>query len=210
MKTIALGFLATVIAASSAFAGQEVMNKDYKQPVTEPCFRDQELQLDVFGSFANLPYGRDGRNNTGNFGRNANRDGGGGGIGINYFFMRYVGVGVDGDFDSNIDGIANYTGKLILRLPIEAGGFCIAPYIFAGGGGESLFDDGGFNRTTNRNFRHQNTFGSWMVGAGIEWRITPRFGIFAEGRYTWTERYTGENGLNYDNDLARLGLRVAF
>ena len=49
-----------------------------------------------------------------------------------------------------------------------------------------------------------------MAGGGLEWRVTPRFGIFAEGRYTWTARYNGENGTNDDNDRARLGLRLAF
>jgi opacity protein-like surface antigen len=214
MKTIALGFLATVIAASSALAGDGVMNKDYQPPVTSPCFRDHELQLDVFGSFMNLPYGHDDAIRNTNFRRDNERDGGGGGVGVNYFFTRYIGIGVDADFDSNIGGVANYTGKFILRLPIETHGICIAPYIFAGGGGESLFDDGGnnnnfFNGLNGRRFRH-DTLGSWMVGGGLEWRVTPRFGVFVEGRYTWTARYSNENGLNYDNDMARVGLRVAF
>jgi len=220
MKTIALGFLASAIAATSVFAGDEVVNKDYKQPVAPtPCFRDQEFQLDVFGSFMNLPYGNDYfyHDFNGNF-RNQRffddnkRDGGGGGVGFNYFFMRYFGVGVDGDFDSNVDGVANYTGKIILRLPIEAGGFCIAPYVFGGGGGESFFDDGDYNgfRQRQSNFRTNGTVGAWMCGGGLEWRITPMIGVFAEGRYTWTARYNGENGLNYDNDRVRVGLRFAF
>jgi hypothetical protein len=49
-----------------------------------------------------------------------------------------------------------------------------------------------------------------MCGGGLEWRITPMIGVFAEGRYTWTARYNGENGLNYDNDRVRVGLRFAF
>ena len=214
MKTIALGFLASAIVASSALAGDEVVNKDYKQPAPpSTCFRDQEVQLDFFGSFMNLPYGHDYYfqhfNNTPGF-RDNQRDGGGGGVGVNYFFLRYFGVGVDGDFDSNVEGVANYTGKFILRLPIEAGGVCIAPYVFGGGGGESLFDDHNVNGFANRNVRGEGTLGAWMVGGGLEWRITPMFGVFVEGRYTWTARYNGENGLNFDNDRVRLGLRVAF
>jgi hypothetical protein len=199
MKNIAIGFLATAIAASSALAGEEVMSKDYKQPVPIPCFKDQEFQLDVFGSFMNFPYGSD---------RHGDRDGGGGGVGANYFFMRYIGIGVDGDFDTNRGGVANYTGKLIFRFPIETGRFCIAPYIFGGGGGESFFDDNydGWHRWNDRNDRSHRTVGAWMAGGGVEWRLTPRFGIFAEGRFTWT----GEDGRDLYNDEARLGLRVAF
>jgi Outer membrane protein beta-barrel domain len=219
MKTIALGFLATVIAASSALAGDEVVNKDYKQPVAPTtCFKDQEVQFDLFGSFMNLPYGHDYfyHDFNGNFKssrlNNNERDGGGGGVGVNYFFLRYFGVGADCDIDSNIDGVANYTGKVIFRLPIEAGGFCIAPYVFGGGGGESFFDNGDYDHFHQRqtNFRVNSTVGAWMCGAGLEWRITPLIGIFAEGRYTWTARYNGEAGLNYDNDRARLGIRFAF
>ena len=213
MKTLALGFLATAIAATSALAGDEAITKDYKQPVAPPstCFQNQEVQLDLFGSFVNLPYGHENLYDPFDGHRDHGRDGGGGGVGVNYFFLRYVGIGVDGDFDSNIGGVANYTGKLILRLPIEAGGLCLAPYVFAGGGGESFFDDG-FDRFNGfRGFHHHNsTLGAWMVGAGLEWRITRRFGVFAEARYTWTARYAGENGFNYDNDIARVGLRIAF
>jgi hypothetical protein len=209
MKTIALGFLATVIAASSALAGDEVINKDYKQPVApSTCFRDQEFQLDFFGSFMNLPYGHDDFTSRGGRFNDNDRDGGGGGVGVNYFFLRYFGVGVDGDFDSNVDGVANYTGKFILRLPIEAGGFCIAPYVFGGGGGESSFDDD--RNFTLRGNRGEGSVGTWMVGGGLEWRVTPMFGVFVEGRYTWADRNSNQNGLNFDNDRVRLGLRVAF
>jgi opacity protein-like surface antigen len=202
MKNITIGILATVIAASSALAGEEVMSKDYKQPVAIPCFKDQEFQLDIFGSFMNFPYGSDSEHH-----HDRDRDGGGGGVGANYFFMRYIGIGVDGDFDSNRGGVANYTGKLIFRFPIETGRFCIAPYIFGGGGGESLFDDD-FDDSGHHHHHHDGngTVGAWMAGGGIEWRLTPRFGIFAEGRFTWT----GEDGRDGYNDEARLGLRVAF
>jgi hypothetical protein len=219
MKTIALGFLASVIAATSALAGEEVVNKDYKQPAPPTtCFKDQEFQFDVFGSYMNLPYGNDYfyHDFNGNFKSNhfsdSERNGGGGGVGFNYFFMRYFGVGTDCDIDSNVDGVVNYTGKIILRLPIEAGGICIAPYVFGGGGAESFFDNGDYDNFHNRptSFRVKSTVGAWMCGGGIEWRITPTIGLFAEGRYTWTARYTGENGLNYDNDRARVGLRFAF
>ena len=49
MRKITIGFLASVIDATSALAGDEAINKDYKQPAPPtPCFRDQEFQVDLF------------------------------------------------------------------------------------------------------------------------------------------------------------------
>jgi len=202
MKTIPLIVLAaTTIAISSALAGDEVTNnKDYKSPVPPetPCFRDQELQLDIFGSYMNLPHADDQLIHH----RNPGQDGGGGGVGVNYFFLRFVGLGVDGDINSNRGGVADYTGKLLLRYPIQTGKLCLAPYIFGGGGGESFFRDD-FNYD---HFRDHKTTGAYMTGGGIEWRATPHWGVFTEGRYTWT----GGRNNDGDNAQVRLGLRYAF
>src|ERR1700676_845020 len=117
MKKIALPLIACLALASSAFAGQEVKEtKEYKAPV-EPCFKDQELQLDIFGTWTNPLH-----NNT-------NRNGFGGGLGANYFFMKYIGIGIDGDvYDGHHHAVADFTGRVIARYPIESGSFCIAPY----------------------------------------------------------------------------------
>lgn len=210
MKTIALAILATTIAASSALAGQEaVTSKDYKAPapVPLPCFRDHELQLDIFGSYMNFPHSDDQYAHH----RDPGHDGGGGGVGLNYFFLRYVGIGADGDFNSNRGGVADYTGKLIFRMPIEMGRCCIAPYIFGGGGGQTNFrDDNAYNDdfdgSRNGRRRRDRTEGAYMGGVGLEFRLSPHIGVFTEGRYTWT---TGPNN-NCDNAQGRLGLRVAF
>ena len=213
MRIITIGFIASVIAAASALAGDEAINKDYKQPAppATPCFRDQEFQVDLFGSFMNLPYLDSHLFSDSHHSDTISRNGGGGGIGCNYFFLRYFGIGVDGDFDSNVGGIANYTGKIILRLPIETGGVCIAPYVFGGGGGESTLDDYDNGFFLNRHgFHHvittNDTFGAVMAGAGLEWRVTPKCGIFVEGRYTWTF----DSAKMGDNDRVRAGLRLAF
>jgi len=199
-KTIALGMVSTAFLACGALAGdQEIINKDYKAPVTPTaCFKDQELQLDIYGDYFDFPHADDQYEHH----RNPGQAGGGGGLGVNYFFMRYIGVGVDGDINSNRGGVADYTGKLIFRLPIELGRFCIAPYVFGGGGGQSDFQE-----DANYNYRHDHrTQGAYMSGGGVEWRVTPRVGIFTEGRYTWT---TGRNN-DGDNAQARLGVRIAF
>jgi len=201
MKTLAFGILASVVAATGAIAGTADVSKDktVAPPQEIPCFRDHEFQLDIFGSYLNLAHG----DNQYDHHRNSGQDGGGGGVGLNYFFTRNFGLGVDGDFDTNRGGVANYTGKLIIRFPIENGHLCLAPYIFGGGGGESFFNENQWYY--NHRYDHQ-TQGTWMCGGGVEFRVTPRIGVFTEGRYTWT----GGSNNNGDNASARLGVRFAF
>jgi hypothetical protein len=175
MKKIALPLIACLALASSAFAGHEMKEtKEYKT-AEEPCFKDQELQIDLFGSY------------TDSVKRSDHGDGFGGGVAVNYFFMRYLGVGVDGNiYDGDVNGAWDFSGRLIARFPIETGNLCIAPYIFAGGG---LTTDG-------------TTVGTWLAGGGLEWRVTHHVGIFGEGRYTWSE--------DRDAAQARVGVRFVF
>ncbi len=177
MKNIALSLVAGLAVASTALAGTEVSHKDFKgpAPLAEPCFRDQEFQLDLFGSY------------TDSARRSRYSDGFGGGLAVNYFFMRYIGIGIDGNvFDGQANGVWDTSGHLIVRYPIE-GSFCWAPYAFAGGGAQ-------FDGTSS---------GTLHAGGGLEWRATHQFGIFAEGRYTWSAQ-------NDDAGQARVGVRFAF
>ncbi|HEX8296184.1 MAG TPA: hypothetical protein VF593_07775 [Chthoniobacteraceae bacterium] len=179
MKKIAYSFIACLAVASSAFAGQEMKeSKEYKTPLPEPCFKDTELQLDLFGSYTNTEGG-------------GYKDGFGGGIAVNYFFMRYLGVGVDGNvFDGGVNGVWNTSASLIARFPIELGGFCLAPYILAGGGAS-------FDSTSSGNLH---------AGGGLEFRVVPqRIGIFAEGRYTWNAAAGADDGTQI-----RTGIRLVF
>lgn len=155
MKKLTLGFLASLALVASSFAGKEI--KDFKTPV-EPCFKDTELQLDVFGSYSGAGA------NGGDFG-----DGFGGGIGVNYFFTRNFGVSTSGNvYDGDHDGIWHVSFDLIARFPIE-GNLCIAPYALVGGG-----------------FALDGTqIGTWEVGGGLEWRATHSIGLFSEGRFIW-------------------------
>lgn len=158
MNKIALSLLAGAAVAGTALAGHEVSHKEFKGgPAPEPCFRDHELQLDVFGTYSDSQGGGHG-------------DGFGGGLGVNYFFTRYLGVGADGNiFGGDVNGVWDLSAKVIARFPIESGSFCIAPYFFGGGG----YQTNGTNAATI------------LVGGGLEWRATHNLGIFSEGRYTW-------------------------
>jgi len=194
MKKITFPLLICLALATSAFAGQEEKEtKEYKTPV-EPCFKDRELQLDIFGSW------------TGQNHDNPHHNGFGGGAAVNYFFLKYLGIGIDSDtYDGGRRGfedaehhrisdgndnvaVEEATGRIIARYPIEMGSFCIAPYAFGGGG--LLFDD--------------VTIGTWHAGGGLEWRATHKIGIFSEGRYTWG------GGHEIDSAQVRAGLRIVF
>ena len=120
---------------------------------------------------------------------------GGGGVELNYFFNRYVGVSLQGDFlggyGYNTVGVAN----LIFRYPFEFGAatspagyskdgkstvdskdgksvvtgptWGIAPYVVMGGGAQW---DG-------------RCEGVGDVGGGLEFRFKQHYGIFLEGRW---------------------------
>src|SRR5687768_5546028 len=117
MNKLAIGILAGCAAAATSFAGQEIVSsgKAYKGPVeveTE-CFSAGELQLDIFASWSDPRY-------------QGHEDGVGGGLGVNYFFHKMIGIGVDGNlYDGGANGIWNISGSLIVRFPIDE--CCIAP-----------------------------------------------------------------------------------
>ena len=175
MKTIAISALSALALTTAAFAGQPMASsgKDYKS-MPEPCIKDVELQLDIFGSYT------DSRSA-------AHGDGFGGGLAVNYFFMRYLGVGVEGNlYDGDVNGVWNLDGRLIARYPIDSA--CLVPYVFAAGGVQT----------------NGETSGTFGAGGGLEYRVTPqKLGIFAEGRYTWA-------GSSDDSAQVRVGVRVVF
>ena len=151
-----------------------------EQPLS--LYRDQEFTLDVFGGgtlnqsdFSHL---------SGEVVKHDVRGGVGGGG--SFFFVRNLGI--EGEvFTQNTAGhfIDETSGSLVLRAPIGESG--LAPYIFGGGG--HLFDP------------VSSTFG--QGGAGLEFRFCPYVGVFADGRWIFTDRIG-----NYG--MGRAGLRFAF
>jgi hypothetical protein len=179
MKKLTVTLLTVAVTATCAFAGTS--GKSFKTIVApEECkFRDQEFQFDAFGA--------------GIFAKNA-RPGWGGGVGINYFFTKYIGIGIEQDIigrakdnDSNAGEWAT-SGNLFLRYPICS--INLAPYILAGGG--AAYGD-----------RHSG-HGFGNVGGGLEYRVTNNVGIFSDARYV----YSSEDPKNACQ--VRSGLRFAF
>ncbi len=176
-KTIALATLA-VSLVSSAFAGSET--KNVIAPAPEEYFRAGEIQLDA--SFAAM---------LGRF-NNHSANGLGGNVGVNYFFTRYIGVGLDNSIggavgSGSLGGVFDsLQAQVIFRYPIES--LRLAPYAMIGGG------------ATWGAYRGQ---GNGNLGAGLEYRFTRNIGTFLDSRYLY-----GNNGLN--ESLTRIGVRFAF
>jgi hypothetical protein len=146
-------------------------------------YRADELDVDFFGSYLN----REGKFNE-LLNTDANHGTWGGGVGLGYFFTRELGLGADVNFSDHPGRITDQaTGNLLLRLPIGSSGF--APYIFGGGG-----------RTFSPDWE-------WVygVGVGVELRFSRQVGIFADGRFLWSDVSSAN-----DRGLVRAGVRVAF
>lgn len=109
----------------------------------------------------------------------------GGDAGANFFFTRYIGIGADAyALDQNSPSFVDTaTGNLIVRFPVGP----FAPYIFGGAGYQ-------FERID------QIVGGG---GVGLEIRLVPHFGIFADARYLAAVKTA-------DYGLARAGVRISF
>ncbi len=189
MKKIVFTLIAGLGVSSSVLAGPHAVDNKNKVivPPAEPCFGDHEFQLDVFANYMHGTHSAVSRD-----------DGFGGGLGLNYFFTRYIGLGVDASANNLFrdkkgnnkhDGVFNSTGSLIFRYPLELGSLCLAPYALGGGGVQTGAG---------------STLGSVHAGAGVELRVTPKLGIYSEGRYTWTTEHDEES------TQARIGVRFVF
>ena len=172
-----LTLIAVVLAtAATSFAGQAVSSKKVVVAPMEDLFRAGEVQVDAFVAGA-----------AGNY-KGGSLNGVGGGLGVNYFFTKYFGIGID-DTLSSLNGNGHVYNSLqadlIARYPIES--WHLAPYAMVGGGatwGSQSQGDGN-------------------VGVGAEYRINRGIGLFVDSRYIY-----GNNSLN--ESLSRAGLRFIF
>ena len=182
-KTLSLIALVLATAATS-FAVPANSSKNVIAPAQETGFHGNEWQLDAGVSGAGGNY-------------NSKTGGGvGGNIGINYFFNRYIGIGLDtsiGGFwpssGQNAQTVDSLQAELYLRYPIDS--LKLAPYAMIGGGGNW----GGASQ------------GDGNIGGGVEWRFANNMGLFADCRWL----YGGSNGIGQlSMALPRVGLRFNF
>jgi hypothetical protein len=166
MKKLLSCLLGPALVASAAFAGVDYSGKEMKQVVPPPCpewYADREFNISLWGTYVFT--GEEWIND-----RYIEADHAwGGGLDLKYFFMRYIGVGIEGwvvdarqarqdifvDFSDGIfassvhresNAIGAVLGTLTLRYPIPCTRF--APYIFGGGG--AIF--GGGQKQVNERF----------------------------------------------------------
>ncbi len=184
---IQIGISILLLATTSAFSIEDGTTNQPAPPMTKPAaqmekYRAQETSLDFFttGSInqqtiddlTGLRYDEDV-----NFGL---------GVGLNHFFTRNIGIGVETySEDTERHFLDQASASLIVRFPL--GESCFAPYAYLGGGRQ--FDP------------IELSFA--QVGAGLEFRFTPNVGVFLDARYVFTDAAD-------DHALARLGLRLAF
>lgn len=181
MKKFALFLLSSLVLGDFAAAGPLVaLPVSPTQVVGSPLFRDQEIFVDGYASYLHRYGGR--HCGCGGIG---DQDGFGGGFSVGYMFAYYVGARLDVNFSSVEEAQTNIGGDVIVRYPFPEAR--VAPYALVGGGVQ--VNDG--------------SHGFFRVGGGIEWRITPHFGVFSEGSYAWvsqdstSQNLTIKAGLRY-------------
>ena len=116
MKLASLQLLLIVALATRLAAGEAGTPANLPPPI-EPCFRDSELQLGLYG-----------RSGAGDGEISARV-----GVSVSVFFHRYFGMNaetalIDGRFSAG----QNISGSLVARYPVEFATFCFAPYTFGG------------------------------------------------------------------------------
>ena len=230
MKKLTLSLLAVLVAGTSFAGAPVVTSKEYKQPVV-PCFRDQEFALDLFYSFNDAEHQGNrvvNRSNTEVVGDPTFitdeltisqpqyfRDGSGGGVGLNFFFARYFGIGVEGnwwngvntggsatasigvvrDTDGNITDRGTTRSRSSIRKEAaqQVTGNLILRYPFEGPicWAPYIFAGGGGIWDGSG-----NGFGD--VGLGVEFRVTPNIGIFTDWRWEFMGGHNNNN-VNINN-----------
>jgi hypothetical protein len=185
MKKTLSFFIVILATAAASFAGETVNSKKVVVPADECRFRSNEWQVDASVMGSSGVYGGKGKQSLG------------GDLGINYFFNRYIGIGID-DAVGGIRNAAVTSGTqaidrlqfdLLLRYPICA--WNLAPYAMVGGG---------------TSWWGSIAQGNGNVGGGIEWRFMKNVGLFTDCRWLY--------GSNASSSLTaafpRVGLRFNF
>ena len=197
MKTHQLATLATLAFAGAAFAGDQIAysSKQTMAPASQ-CFADREWQLDLFGAYAFTSSNQD---------RLLGDHAWGGGLGVNYFFMRNIGVGIEGslyDSQRSSDVLGHAALNVFVRFPMDA--ICLSPYLYSGIGGVFNAERLDVGDLPGGDDSDNDALLAGHIGAGVEYRIAPNFGVFVDGRFTVVD----EKKNNFTT--IRTGFRIAF
>jgi len=171
LKLIVGTFSAVVLIASN-LAGADWNDRWRYESGTTDKFREPEMTLDLFGTWADHDKFGDDTAHVG------------GGLGINYFPSRFLGLGVD-SYLEEWRWPYRVNGSAIGRFPLGQSG--LAPYGLIGGG---------------REFKYVTQW-YWHAGGGLELKLNPYTGLFADGRRVFADKTP-------DYTLVRAGLRLGF
>ena len=175
MKKFILTLTATLAAASLAVAGSDMKSsKNFKNEVAAPEPCFSAGEA-IFGLFGGYVFVDESLEGY--------DDSFGGGAELLYAVTNNIVVG--GEYYAFDDKPTHAANAVVqVRFPMD----CLAPYVFGTAGilvdGESTFAVGG--------------------GAGLEYRLSPKLGIFGDGRYVY-----GDGG-DETSIFVRAGLRFAF
>ena len=200
MKKVAASLFALTTLISSVLAGPVETSGKQGQAIqqSEEWYRDREWNFDLFGSYAFTANSADRYLGTDHAW--------GGGLDANYFFLRYLGLGLEGYALDADDVIGQASGNLIFRYPIPGSRF--APYGYAGGGvifnGSRVDDLVARGRTSGNATRNSDAAGMGQFGTGIELRITPHLGSIHD--FSWNV----VDGPRNNFGIVRAGVRFAF
>ncbi|HLB34739.1 MAG TPA: hypothetical protein VJK54_10975 [Chthoniobacterales bacterium] len=183
-KTLSL--LAIVLMATTSFAGQAVSSKKVVCTSDDCRFHANEWQVDVSTVGAVGVYG------------GQNKQALGANLGVNYFWSKYFGVGIDNSVGSERNaGMTGFNGlqaydslqaDLIARYPICS--WNLAPYAMVGGGASW----------------GPASQGNGNVGGGLEYRLMKNVGFFTDCRWLY-----GNNGtMSLSMAMPRIGMRLGF
>ena len=203
MKKLLVTFAVFTIGSAAVFAGTKTVpvkaGKDKIIKPVEQLFRANEFDVSIYGA---VGLGRLDHYDTVKVfpGPPVNQSPGisvktthythtawGGGVEADYFFTRYLGVGIEGDWLAGHDAISSVSSNVIGRYPVEFGTWGFAPYGFIGGGGQFDSQNAGFGQ----------------FGIGSEIRFQQHWGIFTDCRWV-----IHDSGINYA--LIRSGIRLNF
>lgn len=243
MKTLTSSLLTALAITGSSFAGPEpVAYKEYKEVISVPpqCFNANELSLDLFYSYNNAEHDG-GRSETSVKKRHfvVNNvdptettttvrswpqyfnDGSGGGVGLNYFFTRYIGIDVEGNWWNGVEtgervrttddvvtddnghvtdhGSTSTKGSFHRSVAHQLTGNLIFRYPFEGRvcWAPYVFGGGG-------GIWDGSGAGFGDVGLGAEIRFTCHVGLFSD----WRWNFMGGN--HNDVSTTRAGVRFVF
>jgi hypothetical protein len=232
MKKLVLCLLGSGAIASAAFAGESYSGKEMKQVAAPPpCpqwYADREFNVSLWGTYIFT-------GNNWQDDRYLEADHAwGGGIDLKYFFMRYIGVGIEGwavsarrrvlDFDEfegpggeffsatsrhQSRAVGAVLGTLTLRYPIPCTRF--SPYIFGGGGAifgggerDTFTDSDGQRDVLTNSHSGTETRAIGQVGGGMEVRLTPHIGWVSDFSWNFVD------GPKNNFGMARTGVNFAF